>query len=159
MVLIWLLAEMSSPAACCPPKLSALIWASCPVELNNQTCNNLTQPRMHPCAGPAAALSISRSVSLFLWPTSTSSVVQVSVQMANRVWLILLLLDIRICPPKSTFFKLVHMAWQCSRVPFHSLKLSEHIKWSSDSNNFYAFYILSQIQIPFSYPLPHFGRQ
>lgn len=51
MVLIWLLAEMSSPAVCCPPKLSALIWANCPVKLNNQTCNNLTQPGMRLCTG------------------------------------------------------------------------------------------------------------
>lgn len=121
MVLIWLLAETSSPAACCSPKLSALIWASCPVELNNQTCNNLTQPQMHQYAGPATAPPLPLPFPLFFWPESTSNVVQVCVRMANGLWLILSLLDIRIFPPKTIFFKLVYLAWQESVFPFHSL--------------------------------------
>lgn len=154
MVLIWLLEEISSPAACCPPKLSALIWASCPVELNNQTCNNLTQPRIHPCAGPAAA----HSISLFLSSKYTTSGVQVCVQMAKWVRLILLLLDSWISEHAwlKINFSSWFTAWQRNRVcPFPFLKIKQTHKKIQlyDYNNIYAFYILIFFSSQAKYPL------
>lgn len=125
--LMWLLAEITPPAARCPRRLSALIWESWPVKLNNQTCNNLTW-NVPVCSAPY--LCLSSTLAHILIPGLWAGWVN-----ANSKWLTLLLLSapqnthswslcltdlvFTLCKKGTTLFKCLW--WFCLLLPGNKL--------------------------------------